>query len=1087
MNNWKDTNIWKRLSKIKGDESEKVKSFLNDVNCMDKIQMILNKGITSPKDFTLHDADHSFRVAQRMWEIIPTSTQKILSEFELAILLLSAYLHDIGMTPELKKVNNLYAFLNTKNKSCLNNTEQKDLQKWLDEEGEQIDITNEVIDDADKVAQLVIYYCRYKHNEWSEEWIRNNLQKLSLGNYTNWLNDLVDICQSHHHGLDDLKKEKFNPLRTHKKVIHKRYIAMCLRLADVIEIDPERAPEVLITHRNIIQGSLSHWLKEKFTSVDILNGFISITARPDKAFIHKAILDISDQIEHESNLCNTLQTECPLCNILPDNNLKHIWNISPSISKNIKEAGNYEFIDGTFKPNSKKLLQLFAGTELYGNPLLAIRELIQNAIDAVKIQIGYKVLDEKLTKAKKIELIKNNFNIELTVINENEENWIICKDNGVGMDKDTIKKCFLVGGATKQHEILELERKCRKQGYDLELTGQFGIGVLSYFMIADKVLINTRKSIQAGNHETNGWEFEINSLSDFGELRISDFVNNGTEIKLRLKKEIFDLIKDTTAIEDLIKNYLIKIPCNFKYIATKGKMLRFKPGWCKDKNYFKTQIIQQFDSLTTPEVKTSLDFVSEEQESIINISQKRKREIENNFENSINFLIYDGVLKNKNGYLRIHVPVFLNKMGDSFAFFFELLKNKQLFLQKINNGFLFYPRQKTPMISWKGFGMQKQYHFSNSDFGIPAYVEIDLINNKSFQISVSRREILFGTNFDDILNEINSRIQELLIIHQRRFSNNVYSFFNYLLAPFLPFRDKSQYWISESDYKKDLIKFDKIKFPVKFDISTQLGEYTTQLYMRKVIKSLNSFESCGNDYLQSHFSINANRFKLDLAVYHDYYNFRISFIKNSLFIDKNEYSFVGNSAHFPLNWQKLFCFRGYDKEDIILNLESPYIKFINNEDYEYIKDFFESKKLLSSDAGKLILDKKSKCFCFMLYIISQNKKNYWDSVTKSNKVFIKNMWQKMFGDSNETLYFFHDGISNTSLNIITSNNWKIHREYDEIITILPIPSDKWHIVDKEMNIRISKGKLINKKNKKTIFHAGKKTANQRLPGKISFV
>src|SRR5690606_37408251 len=316
----------------------------------------------------------------------------------------------------------------------------------------------------------------------------------------------------------------------------------------------ERAPEVLIKHRNIIEGSISHWLKEKFTSVSIENNCIVVTANPTKAFIHKAISDIADQIEHETNLCNTLNGEIPLRNITPSNDLKHEWNILPSIYRGIKETGNYEFIDGTFKPNSKKLLQLLAGTELYGNPILAIREIVQNSLDAIKVQMAYKILEDDIKTEAELQQLETKFNINLNVTLEDKEYWITCQDNGVGMDKEVLKKCFLVGGATKRHELLELERKCKKKGHNLEITGQFGIGVLSYFMIADKMIIKTNKSFQSGNQDGNGWEFEINGLSDFGELRKTELESNGTIVKLRVKKELVSQLQNSGKITALIES-----------------------------------------------------------------------------------------------------------------------------------------------------------------------------------------------------------------------------------------------------------------------------------------------------------------------------------------------------------------------------------------------------------------------------------------------------------------------------------------------------------------------------------------------------
>ena len=104
MKNWTKTQIWNRIQKLESDEAKKISNFLMSDFCMDKIETILDNGNPYLKDFTLHDSDHSFRVAERIWEIIPPQTREILSEYELALLILSAYLHDIGMAPEFKKV-----------------------------------------------------------------------------------------------------------------------------------------------------------------------------------------------------------------------------------------------------------------------------------------------------------------------------------------------------------------------------------------------------------------------------------------------------------------------------------------------------------------------------------------------------------------------------------------------------------------------------------------------------------------------------------------------------------------------------------------------------------------------------------------------------------------------------------------------------------------------------------------------------------------------------------------------------------------------------------------------------------------------
>ncbi len=49
-------------------------------------------------EYTLHDASHSMKVVKIMGEMIPAPTLKNLNSLELTLLILSAFLHDIGMT-----------------------------------------------------------------------------------------------------------------------------------------------------------------------------------------------------------------------------------------------------------------------------------------------------------------------------------------------------------------------------------------------------------------------------------------------------------------------------------------------------------------------------------------------------------------------------------------------------------------------------------------------------------------------------------------------------------------------------------------------------------------------------------------------------------------------------------------------------------------------------------------------------------------------------------------------------------------------------------------------------------------------------
>lgn len=89
-----------------------------------------------------------------MWNIIPENTKEILSEYELALLLLSAYLHDIGMTPQYDMVHKHFQCLTTSTKNILPDVDKETFQKWIDLEGDEINLENDIIEDHQKAANL---------------------------------------------------------------------------------------------------------------------------------------------------------------------------------------------------------------------------------------------------------------------------------------------------------------------------------------------------------------------------------------------------------------------------------------------------------------------------------------------------------------------------------------------------------------------------------------------------------------------------------------------------------------------------------------------------------------------------------------------------------------------------------------------------------------------------------------------------------------------------------------------------------------------------------------------------------------------
>lgn len=534
---WTDSPLWRALES-RPSPQDAAQLLLRQ--CMPEIERVLTQGGSSPKDFTLHDACHGFRVTEWMTQIIPGDVLKKLSANELALLLLSAYLHDIGMTPQWGKVSAHKEYLISDGTMGFSGDELESFQQWLAER-EGINFEPPV-KTFQKMEELVTYYCRSRHNDWSAEWISAKIPAYHTGLYQGWVEDLILICKSHHQGYEELAGPRFDPRDLGANgVVHRRYLAAVLRVADILENDPERTPDVILRHHAVTATSEPYWLRNQYLNQQLADNRILISATPPTALLYKAIEETVSEIQEELVLCDRLKREHPF-DVHPVSgaaSLPHRWVIEPSVGQKILEGGGrYEYIQGAFRPNTKKVLELLTGTELYGDYLAAVRELLQNAFDAVKEQIARVQLKRKRFDSEYRNLLSREHSVTMLLEVSGGQYKLICRDTGVGMSKKIIKDYLLVSGESSNPELTELQLQCKKSGVALERLGQFGIGVLSYFMLADHVVFKTRRSQETGTQEARGWEFETWGVGSFGELRTLEGLPHGTEVQLDPRPDV---------------------------------------------------------------------------------------------------------------------------------------------------------------------------------------------------------------------------------------------------------------------------------------------------------------------------------------------------------------------------------------------------------------------------------------------------------------------------------------------------------------------------------------------------------------------
>ena len=154
-----------------------------------------------------------------------------------------------------------------------------------------------------------------------------------------------------------------------------------------------------------------------------------------------------------------------------------------------------------FQPN-RRLLKLLVGSNLYGSQDACIRELVQNAWDAIQLR-------------------KNNGDGQggtIQIAYSVNEGWFEIEDDGIGMHMATVGKSFFEIGEDKL-KVLEYGSRETQIGY-------FGIGILSVFLVADKFEVTTR--------HLNGdvIRFEVLGIDDEYNLLPCDESSVGTRIRI---------------------------------------------------------------------------------------------------------------------------------------------------------------------------------------------------------------------------------------------------------------------------------------------------------------------------------------------------------------------------------------------------------------------------------------------------------------------------------------------------------------------------------------------------------------------------
>lgn len=445
------TELWNLLAQ-RVKEEKLTSDFLTSVGKICDIGITLSKDIIRffPK-FTLHDETHIMNVCNWMVKLLG-DRKKEANAHNLALLIMSACCHDVGMSVSDVQAEQLRSNPNSPNWKQYFKNHLKDEEEFS---------KTGIISD-----RMLRSYIRLNHHnrisqqitqsDWPDELIQNGINR----------NVLIDLCSSHGESLGTL-----NPARWQKYDL--RFCAVILRLADILDFDSSRAPTSLFYHLGLDNAlnfeekiSQTEWSKNRSGVFgDISDGVISYTASFKSLQLELEVQFYLEWVQKELDSSREyLSTYAGEWQNLA---------LPQKISTESVERNGYHYGKFCLTMDQDRVLELLTGRNLYSDPGVFVRELLQNSIDAI------------LTRSK----LDPNFNenegkiVIRTWMDNDGNSWFRIEDNGIGMDENIITNYFLkVGRSYYASDEFKADKRRYARGDDYTPISRFGIGVLSCFM-----------------------------------------------------------------------------------------------------------------------------------------------------------------------------------------------------------------------------------------------------------------------------------------------------------------------------------------------------------------------------------------------------------------------------------------------------------------------------------------------------------------------------------------------------------------------------------------------------------------------------
>jgi hypothetical protein len=467
-------------------------------------------------EYTPHDEQyHLKRLFHVADAVLSRNLLEAMNSAELFVLAVALYGHDWGMAVSESEKEYIITGKPAEGVRAedlwILSDEQQRFAKFIREQRLSTDVSGHV---KEIPIEMWREYVRQTHAFRSGERVRRFFEPIDQG-----IADASSrICIGHWLNFEDLEDYRLYPpdFSVLGETVNLRALTVYLRLIDLLDLADDRTPYVIwkfVAPRD--PHSRMEWARHRalrpVTCPPYQAGrIIRVDGSTDDHEVYAALEDLRIWCGEQLRGCNDV-----LARMNDPRHKLDLYHIDWCIA-----ARGFSPVSIQFEFDRERMFEILSDEIYQGDPYVFLRELLQNSIDAIRMR--REVLQRKGIDPGSLGVIR------VTVEHRTGGDAIVTwQDDGIGMDEYVVRNYLAVAGKS-YYTSSDFER----EGLKMDPISRFGVGILSCFMAADRIQIETFKDPYL---PTRGDAIRITVPAMRRQFRIETLPQEGAQVGTTLR------------------------------------------------------------------------------------------------------------------------------------------------------------------------------------------------------------------------------------------------------------------------------------------------------------------------------------------------------------------------------------------------------------------------------------------------------------------------------------------------------------------------------------------------------------------------